>query len=81
MFRGIFVTGTDTNVGKTVVSSALMLRYREEANLRNTDILGLVHHRKFKWRMCDFSKLHSHTAEQIRVGDQTARLERGSNAL
>jgi dethiobiotin synthase len=31
MFSGIFVTGTDTNVGKTVVSAALMLRYREEA--------------------------------------------------
>jgi dethiobiotin synthetase len=32
--RGIFVTGTDTNVGKTVVSAALMLRYRHEASLR-----------------------------------------------
>jgi dethiobiotin synthetase len=32
--RGIFVTGTDTNVGKTVVAAALMLRYREEAPLR-----------------------------------------------
>jgi malonyl-CoA O-methyltransferase len=27
VFRGIFVTGTDTGVGKTVVSAALMLRY------------------------------------------------------
>lgn len=27
MLRGIFVSGTDTNVGKTVVSAALMLRY------------------------------------------------------
>jgi len=27
--RGLFVTGTDTNVGKTVLSAALMLRYRE----------------------------------------------------
>ncbi len=34
MFRGIFVTGTDTNVGKTVVSAALMVRYRAEAPLR-----------------------------------------------
>jgi dethiobiotin synthase len=34
MFRGIFLTGTDTNVGKTVVSAALMLRYRDEAPLR-----------------------------------------------
>jgi dethiobiotin synthase len=34
MFRGIFVTGTDTNVGKTVVSAALMLRYRAEVSLR-----------------------------------------------
>lgn len=34
MFRGIFVTGTDTNVGKTAVSAALMLRYRGEAPLR-----------------------------------------------
>src|SRR4051812_5332016 len=32
--RGIFVTGTGTNVGKTVVSAALMLRYRGEAPLR-----------------------------------------------
>ena len=31
---GIFVTGTDTGVGKTVVSAALMLRYRNEASLR-----------------------------------------------
>ena len=34
MLRGIFVTGTDTNVGKTVVSAALMARYRAEARLR-----------------------------------------------
>jgi dethiobiotin synthase len=34
MFRGIFVTGTDTNVGKTVVSAALMARYRGEAPLK-----------------------------------------------
>src|SRR5215217_4331999 len=34
MLRGIFVTGTDTNVGKTVVSAALMARYRAEAPLR-----------------------------------------------
>ena len=27
--QGIFVTGTDTGVGKTVVSAALLLRYRE----------------------------------------------------
>jgi dethiobiotin synthetase len=32
--RGLFVTGTDTNVGKTVVAAALMLRYRDEAPLR-----------------------------------------------
>ena len=34
MFRGLFVTGTDTNVGKTVVSAAVMLRYGAEAPLR-----------------------------------------------
>ena len=34
MFRGIFVTGTDTNVGKTVVSAALLARFRHEAPLR-----------------------------------------------
>lgn len=34
MIRGIFVTGTDTNVGKTVVSAAVMLRYRGEAPLK-----------------------------------------------
>lgn len=32
--RGVFITGTDTNVGKTVVSAAVMLRYRDEAPLR-----------------------------------------------
>src|SRR5262245_55933301 len=31
---GIFVTGTDTSVGKTVVAAAMMLRYRDEAPLR-----------------------------------------------
>jgi len=34
MLQGIFVTGTDTNVGKTVVSAALLARYRAEAPLR-----------------------------------------------
>ena len=34
MFRGIFVTGTDTNVGKTAVSAALMVRYRDEVSLK-----------------------------------------------
>jgi hypothetical protein len=33
-FRGLFVTGTDTGVGKTVVSAALMHRYRAVASLR-----------------------------------------------
>jgi dethiobiotin synthetase len=32
--RGLFVTGTDTSVGKTVVSAALMHRYRREMQLR-----------------------------------------------
>jgi dethiobiotin synthase len=32
--RGLFVTGTDTNVGKTVVSATLMQRYAREARLR-----------------------------------------------
>ena len=32
--RGIFITGTDTNVGKTVVAAAVLLRYRDEAALR-----------------------------------------------
>lgn len=34
MLRGLFVTGTDTNVGKTVVSAALLHRFRREASLR-----------------------------------------------
>ena len=34
MFRGVFVTGTDTNIGKTVVSAALMRRYRADLPLR-----------------------------------------------
>jgi dethiobiotin synthase len=33
-FRGLFVTGTDTGVGKTVVSAALLMRYRSVASLR-----------------------------------------------
>jgi dethiobiotin synthase len=32
--RGLFVTGTDTNVGKTVVSAALMHRFRASCVLR-----------------------------------------------
>jgi malonyl-CoA O-methyltransferase len=32
--RGLFVTGTDTNVGKTVVSATLMQRYGRDARLR-----------------------------------------------
>lgn len=34
MLRGVFVTGTDTNVGKTAVSAALLIRYRAAAPLR-----------------------------------------------
>ena len=34
MLRGLFVTGTDTGVGKTVVSAALMHRYRAMVSLR-----------------------------------------------
>lgn len=34
MLRGIFVTGTDTGVGKTVVSAALMHRFRACPSLR-----------------------------------------------
>ena len=34
MPRGLFITGTDTGVGKTVVSAALMHRYRFAAPLR-----------------------------------------------
>jgi dethiobiotin synthetase len=34
MHRGLFVTATDTNVGKTVVCAALLARYRAEAPLR-----------------------------------------------
>ena len=32
--RGLFITGTDTNVGKTVVAAALMHRFRKEIPLR-----------------------------------------------
>lgn len=31
MYQGLFITGTDTNVGKTVVSAALLHRYRHIA--------------------------------------------------
>lgn len=34
MLRGLFVTGTDTNVGKTVAAAAFMHRYRRDAPLR-----------------------------------------------
>jgi dethiobiotin synthetase len=34
MLRGLFVTGTDTGIGKTVTSAALMCRYRLAARLR-----------------------------------------------
>jgi dethiobiotin synthase len=34
MLHGLFVTGTDTNVGKTVVAAALMHRFRERRRLR-----------------------------------------------
>lgn len=34
MARGLFVTGTDTGVGKTVISAALLARYRHEFALR-----------------------------------------------
>jgi dethiobiotin synthase len=34
MARGLFVTGTDTNVGKTAVAAALMHRYRDRVPLR-----------------------------------------------
>ncbi len=32
--RGVFVSGTDTNVGKTIVSAILMLSLREDRNVR-----------------------------------------------
>jgi dethiobiotin synthetase len=34
MIRGLFITGTDTNVGKTVASAAIFHRYRDLAPLR-----------------------------------------------
>lgn len=34
MLHGLFVTGTDTNVGKTVTCAALLCRYRAHARLR-----------------------------------------------
>lgn len=34
MLRGLFITGTDTGVGKTVTAAALMHRYRAAAPLR-----------------------------------------------
>src|SRR5579863_3409206 len=32
--KGLFVTGTDTGVGKTIAAAALMHRYRDAAPLR-----------------------------------------------
>jgi dethiobiotin synthase len=34
MLRGVFVTGTDTGVGKTAVAAALMHRYRKSGTLK-----------------------------------------------
>jgi dethiobiotin synthase len=34
MLRGVFVTGTDTGIGKTVISAALLVRYRSAAIVR-----------------------------------------------
>ena len=34
MLRGLFITGTDTDVGKSVVAAAFMHRYRHLGNLR-----------------------------------------------
>ena len=34
MFRGLFITGTDTDVGKTTVAAALMHRYRRLKSLK-----------------------------------------------
>jgi len=34
MFRGLFITGTDTGVGKTTVAAAVMLRYRHLKTLK-----------------------------------------------
>jgi dethiobiotin synthetase len=34
MRRGLFITGTDTDVGKTVVAAAIMQRYRDVTRLR-----------------------------------------------
>ena len=34
MLKGLFITGTDTGVGKTTVAAALMHRYRHTASLR-----------------------------------------------
>src|SRR5438046_4537076 len=34
MLRGLFVTGTDTGVGKTVAAATLLCRYRKEIPLR-----------------------------------------------
>jgi dethiobiotin synthase len=34
MIRGVFITGTDTDVGKTIVAAALMHRYRGQLPLR-----------------------------------------------
>jgi dethiobiotin synthetase len=34
MLRGLFITGSDTDIGKTVVAAALMHRYRRLGNVR-----------------------------------------------
>ena len=66
MLRGLFVTGTDTGVGKTVVSAALLHRYRSDVSLRY-------------WKPIQTGiEQDDDTAEVIRLaGDQAAALEAG----
>jgi hypothetical protein len=45
---------------------------REKSQLRDTDILGLIHHCEFEWRMGDFSDLRRDLAEHVRPGSQTS---------
>jgi dethiobiotin synthase len=75
--RGVFITGTDTNVGKTVVAAAVMLRYREEASLRywkpiQTGIRAGIRDSGFGIRTSDHSASGDDDTEEV------ARLSRAS---
>jgi dethiobiotin synthase len=72
MLRGLFVTGTDTRIGKTMVSAALMQRFRGQAPVRYWKPIqtGIEHDNDTK----EVSRLGScSTSEILSMGLRLAR--------